>query len=282
LTFFGDGAPATEAMEWLEPLSPILGWNGGDEFKSTRLSTVYGHIQTATDWCMNLPPLMAGTETSAPPRAKGFDPRGIDWNDARSTLSFISTDGDNVQWFEDNFFRGDASYWSSLDRGRIPFGWSCCFAHLSQLCPEAIGYATTTRTPNDWFVEWGGGYYYPDLFALNRPDRWGLLARHARRTWEWMTRDNTRIIGFNVWRLDSPDALKSYEVFARETDGLAAIVVFQYDPYEGGAGKTFWVKDRKGVEIPVISARYSLWEHTNNRPRSGTPAKVAREVAASV
>ena len=49
-------------MKWLEPLSPILGWSGGDEFQATRLSSVYGHIQTATNWCMNLPVLMAGAE----------------------------------------------------------------------------------------------------------------------------------------------------------------------------------------------------------------------------
>lgn len=46
----------------------------------------------------------------------------------------------------------------------------------------------------------------------------------------------------------------------------------------GGAGKTFWVKNRQGVEIPVITARYSIWEHASQRPRAGTPAKVAREI----
>ncbi len=46
-----------------------------------------------------------------------------------------------------------------------------------------------------------------------------------------------------------------------QTDGLLAILVFQYDGYEAGAGKTFWVKDRNGIEVPVISARYSIWNH---------------------
>ena len=45
---------------------------------------------------------------------------------------------------------------------------------------------------------------------------------------------------------DSPDALEAYETIARETDQLLAILVFQYAPYEAGAGKTFWVKDRRG------------------------------------
>ena len=64
---FGDAEPVPAAMKWLEPLSPILGWNGGDELKTTKMSTVEGHIQTATDWCVNLPVLMAGTETIEAP-----------------------------------------------------------------------------------------------------------------------------------------------------------------------------------------------------------------------
>ena len=43
----------------------------------------------------------------------------------------------------------------------------------------------------------------------------------------------------------------------------------------------FWVKDRNGVEVPVVSARYSIWSQAN-RPRAGTPAKVAREIRQTV
>jgi hypothetical protein len=281
-TVYGDGEPTPAVMEWLEPLSPILGWNGGDEFATTDLSTRYGHIQTATDWCINLSVLMAGTENLDMPRLKSPDLRAIDWGDHRSGVSFIGTDGDNVQWFQGNFFRGNPSYWSNPERGKIPYGWSCCFAQLAQLCPQAIEYALATRSSNDSFVEWGGGYYYPDRFGLARANRWELLARQARRTWALMRKTGSRIVGFNVSQYDSPDALKAYEVLAGATDGLLAILIFQYSPYEAGMGRILWVKDRKGVELPVITARYSIWEHQNGRPRSGTPAKVAREIRQTV
>ena len=281
-TVYGKAEPTPAAMKWLEPLSPILDWNGGDEFATTELSSRYGLIQTSTDWCMNLPVLMAGTAKPEAPKAQRLDPVTIDWSDRRSAVSFIGTDGDNVQWFEGNFFRGSESYWNNPDRGKIPFGWSCCFAHLAQLCPEAIEYARATRSPNDSFIEWGGGYYYPDRFGSNRTNRWELFARHARRTWELMQRTGTRIIGFNLPRYDSPDAQRAYEELASQTDGLLAILVFQYDPYQGGAGKTFWVKDRNGIEVPVIIARYSIWEHANRRERAGTPAKIARKIVEMV
>jgi hypothetical protein len=281
LTVYGDEKVVAEALRWLEPPSAILGWNGADEFLTTRASTVQGHFQTASDWCINLPVLMAGSEQGKPAQVKRFDPRGIDWTDRRSGVSFICSDGDNVQWLQGSFF-GNKNYWGNPDRGKIPFGWSCCFAHLAQLCPLAVDYGVSTQTANDCFIEWGGGYYYPDLFAKERPDRWELLARHARRTSELMRANNTTVIGFNVVSPDSADARKAYEVFAGETDGLLGILIFQYAPYEGGAGKTFWVKDRRGIDIPVITARYSIWEHTNERPRSGTPSKVARVIRESV
>ncbi len=284
LTIFGDDDPVPAAMKWLEPLSPILGWNGGDEFKTTRMSTVSGDLQTASDWTVNLPVLMAGTETIAPPKVRGFNPRTIDWADKRSGVCFINSDGDNVDFFEGSFFRGSDGqyYWGCPDRGRIPFGWSTCFDHLAQLCPEAIEYAVATQSTNDWFVEWGGGYFYPDLFARDRTNRWDLLARHARQTWALMKQTNTRIVGYDVSQFDSPDALKAYAVIAGQTEGLLAIVVFQYDCYEAGAGKIFWVRDHSGMDVPVITARYSIWNHTNSKPRSGTPAKVAREIRETI
>ena len=250
-TVYGSDEPLRTAMQWLEPLSPILGWSGGDdEFQATRLSSIYGHVQTATNWTINLPVLMAGTEQEELPKLKRFDARTINFRDRRSAVSFVSTDGDNVGWFEAGFFRLYKDYWPSPERGRIPFGWSCCFTQLAQLCPRTIDYALATRTDNDWFIEWGGGYYYPDLFAMERADRWDRLAEYARRTWAMMKKTDTRIIGFNFSHYDTTDALKAYEVFAKQTDGLLGILVFQYTPYEAGAGKTFWVKDRGGVRFP--------------------------------
>ncbi len=274
---YGQDEPLNSALAWLEPLSPILGWNGGDEFLTTDLSSAQGHIQTATDWCMNLPVLSAGSENAILPQAKTFDPRALDWNDTRSAVSFIGTDGDNVQWLQGNFFH-HPSYWAAPERGRIPYGWSACFDHLAQLCPPAIEYAMATRRPDDSFVEWGGGYYFPDHFGSARANRWDLLAQHARRTWALMKLTNTRMAGFNFARLDSNDARKACEVFASQTDALLAIFAFQYAPYEGGAGKVFWVKDSRGVDLPVITARYSIWENSNRRERAGTPAKIARVI----
>lgn len=274
--FYGYDEPAETAMEWLEAPAPIIGWNGGDERESTLMSSIYGHFQTATDWCMNLPILMAGSEKMTTPRVRAFDPGHIDWNDRRSATSFIITDGDNVQWYMGGFYRQEkGSWWHSPDRGRFPFGWSCPYTHLIQVCPVAVDYGVDTQSLHCWMVEWGGGYYYPDHFGAKRENRKELLAQHARRTWENMKQSGTTIIGFNLLDINSESALEAYEIYAQEMEGLLAILTFQYYPYEGGKGSIHWVKDRRGIEVPVISARYSIWGNTD-RPHAGTPAKIAR------
>lgn len=279
LTVYGPDAVVEQAMQWLDPLSPILGWNGGDEFRTTRLATVNGHFQTCTDWVQNLPVLMAGAESAPAAQVPQFDPRSIDWSDRRSTVSFVSSDGDNVQWYEGNFFDGSGYYWSNPRRGRIPFGWSGPFTHLAQLLPQVTAYASETATTNDELIEWHSGYFYPDLFALERPDRWALLAEHARRSWRQMQRNGTTIIGYNIRYLDQPDAQKALEVMAAQTEGLTAILAFQYSPYNAGGGRVLWVKDRTGVEIPVVTLRYQIWWRLNRRFNAGTPMKIAREIA---
>lgn len=277
-TVYGPDNLVAELMRWLEPLSPILGWNGGDEFRTTRLATVHGHFQTCTDWVQNLPVLMAGASETRSPRLRAFDPTQIDWSDRRSTVSFLCSDGDNVQWFETGFFDGPGHYWNHPRRGTFPFGWTAPLTHLTQLLPETLSYAVETATPNDELVEWHSGYYYPDLFALEREQRWDLLAEQARRSWAAMRRCGSEIIGFNFRDIDSPDARKALEVVAGQTDGLLAILAFQYSPYNAGKGVVWWVKDKRGTEIPVISLRYQIWWNLNKRENAGTPMKVAREI----
>jgi hypothetical protein len=247
------------------------------------MSSIYGHIQTATDWSVNLPLLMAGSEQARIAQPRHLDPRQIIWQDARPATSFVMTDGDNVQWYMGGFYRaqGDSWYGNPL-RGSFPFGWSSCFAHLAQIAPEVLDYAVATQSANDEFIEWGGGYFYPEVFAAKRANADELMALHARHTWAQMQKTDTRIIAFNFYDLASTATLNACRIYAENMDGLLGIMAFQYAPYEGGAGRVLWVKNRKGIEIPVVTARYSLWENCNNRPRAGTPAKIAREINQNV
>ena len=280
---YGRESPVPEMMAWLEPLSPILGWNGGDEYQQTVLSTEHGHIQTATNWCLNLPALSAGTEAAPTKRVRSVDPRQISWDDSRHQVAFVMSDGDNVQWLMGSFLRyTERSYWNSPAHGRFPFGWTGCLTHLRQLCPQAIDYLVETQPAQSSVLEMGGGYYYPDRFGARRKEP-GLLAAHARRVWAHLQRVGVRVLEVCATDLESPATLEAFRTYGREMPGLVGILAIQYSPYEAGAGKVFWVKDRSGIDIPVVTARYALWGNANGHgPRIGTPAKVARVINESV
>jgi len=267
-----------EALRAMRPGSPILGWGFGGEDEQTGPSSRWGLIQTATNWCVNLAPCSVGktgldypfkpfaTASSAP---KKDDPN-------TRYVSFILTDGDNVQWLMLNFCKGGEAmqYWASPARGKIPFGWTTCAADLLQLCPYTLDYLRDTATPNDDFLLYGGGYYYPDWFGKDRgiPD---LLAQHARRLNKYMEKCNIHSFAINAQKWDSPEAMAAYETYVREMPVLKAVFTVQYYPYTGGGGAIKWVKRPDGNRVPVISARNALWAGRGDHPREGTPNHVA-------
>jgi hypothetical protein len=270
---WGAADPVPAVLAWLNPLTPILGW-GEDEWTYTRLVSQYGHFQTACNWSINEHLLCAGTESWTPSRRfKSIDPAEIDWNDKRPAAAFVMSDGDNVQWLMGNFCL-HKDYWAAPLSGRFPFGWTTCVAEMMSICPEVVEYLVHTQKAGASVVEYGAGYHFPDIFGALRPEP-DLLARHARRVSETMGKSGIRIFGFICINVDSPEARAAYEIYAREIDGLAGMLAVQFTPYEGGEGRIYWVKNRAGVDIPVVTARYSLWANLDF-PGSGTPARIAR------
>ncbi|MCZ7543392.1 MAG: hypothetical protein M5R40_07565 [Anaerolineae bacterium] len=122
-----------------------------------------------------------------------------------------------------------------------------------------------------------GGYYYPDRFGELRaePD---LLARHARQVAAHMAENGAKILWFICHNLKSAAAFAAYDTYAREIDGLLGMFAIQYTPYEGGAGEVFWTQDRNGVNIPVVTARYSIWANARTGNRSGNPEHIAQVI----
>lgn len=53
------------------------------------------------------------------------------------------------------------------------------------------------------------------------------------------------------------------------------MIAVQYFPYELG-GEIYWHKNNKGIDIPVVTATYSIWDEVNeHRPNCGTPEYIA-------
>lgn len=272
--------PTETVYQWLEPLSSILGYNGTHEGQFIEQLSRYGHILPASNWCMNLPLLSAGTEKNEPIKLGAFDLEKFDVNDTAisDSVSFIMSDGDNVQWLMGDFCFSE-NYWASPDHGDFSFGWGLPQADLAQVCPETLKYLKKTQPENTTLNLHGGGYYMPDVFGVRYSDekRLGLLREHAKRLNYYMKLTNTRTLQFICDDIDNQNSMEAYKVFAEEVEDLAGIFVLQYAPYEAGDGKVMWVTDKKGVQIPIVSCKYSLWADYPN-PGGGGPSEVAEMI----
>ncbi|ARN55791.1 GxGYxYP domain-containing protein [Sedimentisphaera salicampi] len=260
--------------EWLNPPSPVFGWNCGGEAEQTGLVTEYGHFQTATNWALNLPLLSADSENAELRRIKAVEPSDINYNDNRRPAAFIMSDGDNLQWITGKFCM-DRRYWANPYHGGFPMGWTICPGHLSQLCPAAFNYLSDTQPKNSGLMEYGGGYYYPDLFAKKRENRLKYLEMHAERISHYLNRTGIKVFSFICKDVDSPEALEAYSLYAKKLKGIYGMIAVQYYPYNGGDGEIFWYKNSEGTEIPVITATHSIWNNARWEG-GGTPAKIAR------
>lgn len=181
-------------LEWVEPLSPILGWGCGDEYDFTSLIARWGHYNTATNWCLNLPFISSVGQAAQPVRIESVDPRTIDFDDRSSFHAFVMSDGDNVQWSMDSYGESPL-YMGGGTAGKIGLSWTLCPTELSILTPFTWNKMAGRRQVGSSFIEYGGGYQYPDIFASKRPNRSELLREFARRVNSHLERLGIREIG---------------------------------------------------------------------------------------
>ncbi|HBG25566.1 MAG: hypothetical protein A2Y10_05060 [Planctomycetes bacterium GWF2_41_51] len=270
--------PFETVLKWLEPGTAVMGWNKGDEKGHVGPVSVWGHFQTASDHAQNIPLLSAANRNITIKQVKACDPAKIDYSSKAKFVSFLMSDGDNVQW-QMGRFAFNESFWANPEHGKFPMGWSSCLAQLAQVCPEAIDYLSATQPDNSTLVEFSGGYFYPDLFAVNRSNRLEVLTKHARKLSFQMNRSGARTLCFIVRDVNSPAAKEAYQVFANEIDGLVGMIALQYHPYSGGMGKVFWLTNRQGIEIPVLTAKYAIWKKARYAS-GGSPEKIIKIVNA--
>lgn len=270
---YGVGELLEEILEWMNPVSPVVGWNLGDESGHTAPASEWGHFNTASDWCQNLTLLSAGARNTKILKPKRFDDSKIDWKDKRSMHSFVMSDGDNMQWSIGNFIN-NPSYWGSPLHGKFPMSWTMCPFNLAMMAPDVWNEMVRSKPSNVSMVEYGGGYQYPDLFAKKRANREHIQRQFARMCNQYMEQTGVYIFGLICKNIFSEDTRKACEIYAEEMENLEAIIAVQYAPYQKGDGDIIWVKNKKGKEIPVITAKYSLWANLKGE-RVGGPTIIA-------
>lgn len=274
------------SLKWVEPLAPAIGWFIGDEFKNVAPMSRAGHMHTASNWANNIPFLSMGSADYQPRKLRALDPSKIRFDSTRASVAFMVSDGDNVCWMLGGFQSPNqvgkpSSFWDSPEHGKFPMGWSACLGDLVDIAPVVLDRLAETQPTQTTVTQFGGGYFYPDLFAMDLPNRIELLRRHARRIGAQMRRTGAVTLTFICEKSDSPAALEAMRIFAEEIQPLLGMLVMDYAPYNRMQGAVYWVPDGRGGEVPAVTPRYSLWAGLN-RPRSGGQKEIAAAVMEDV
>lgn len=265
-------------MQWVNPISPVVGWNHGDEHVFTILATKYGLFNTASDWASNFISLSAGALSADFQKINTIDPKTIDFDKEGNFHSIVLSDGDNMQWTMGSFL-SNPDFWANSSHGDYPLGFTSCPINISLMAPEVLDEMSRTQPEQTTIIEYGpGGYQYPDMFAQDRGEGQAAIQREfAQKINRHIQRTGATVIGFISMDVRSQAAIEAYKIYAEEIEGITGMIAVQYAPYHGGEGDVIWVENKQGVEIPVATARYSLWQGLNTE-RSGNVEKVASAI----
>lgn len=262
-----------DILAWVKPLSPILGWGCGDEFEFTKLASEWGHFNTASDWCTNLPFISAAAPNIPLKKVKEIAPEKINFSDTTYVHSFVMSDGDNMQWTMGSFV-DNSNYLGHSRATSEGINWTLCPSNLAVISPTSWN-AIVEKQGKASYIEYGGGYQYPDLFAIKRENRKELLREFAKRLNCFLKETNIKIFGVICQDVTSDRAQEAFQIYAEELTDITGIIAIQYFPYELGK-KVFWYSNKQGMQIPVVTATFSLWnEVSKQRSNCGTPEYIS-------
>ena len=266
-----------EVLAWLQPNVPVYGWEQGvseDQFVA-RISKS-GHPMIPCDWSYNhsLTSLLY-TERQQPVQAQSFNPKLIDFDKKRNYVSFFLSDGDNIQWMMQDFA---TSFYDVPEAIEVKMSYGLPVSTLSMMAPAQLHNLMNLRRDECSVLEMlGGGYYYIDTYSQNN-NRNDNLKIAAERLAVSMRRYHVGLLGVMAMNVNSAASKEAYQAFVDANDRLEGIIALQYSPYAGGGGEVFWVTNKNGYDIPVITVRYSLWDRIHER--EGSPDFIASKLKA--
>ena len=266
-----------EVLAWLQPNVPVYGWEQGvseDQFVA-RISKS-GHPMIPCDWSYNhsLTSLLY-TERQQPAQAQSFNPKFIDFGKKRNYVSFFLSDGDNIQWMMQDFA---TSFYDVPEAIEVKMSYGLPVSTLSMMAPAQLHNLMNLRRDECSVLEMlGGGYYYIDTYSQNN-NRNDNLKVAAERLAVSMRRYHVGLLGVMAMDVKSVASKEAYQAFVDANDRLEGIIALQYSPYAGGGGEVFWVTNKNGYDIPVITVRYSLWDRIHER--EGSPDFIASKLKA--
>ena len=260
------------SLTWLGQVSrgcaAAFGWVG-DEGEYVSYLAHYGVFVHASDWAKNMAPLsnidMTSRAHPLPPASASTTSRGQEIHTTESddnapvhTVTFVMTDGDNLQWLLGSFL--EESWFGSPDLSNTPMSFTLSPA-LATIAPPVLAHLQSSATNNMADVSFvaapsGLGYTYSEL--LEEDERQVF----ANETALAMSAIGTRIVNLLAGGDDVSDEmlLQASSAFLTH-ENIDCIFYYTYGSgYAGGGGKVLLTATDK----PIITARFSLWGDNND------------------
>ncbi len=160
------------------------------------------------------------------------------------TVTFIMSDGDNIQWLLNSFTTSDQWYGSDL-RGQFNIGWTIS-PSMIDLAPSVMAWIYN-HAEKDYFVSGvsGDGYMYPSVYPA--------LDKYTARLNDYFKRCDLNIaVILEHERNNFNNTVLSQYTRNTQIEGCFYLDYAQYDYY---GGQVVWSNDK-----PAVSARFNLWE----------------------
>lgn len=252
----GNTALREQILGALDSDASVIGWGdatgGEDDFVGPSSDT--GVRTIAADHARNLSVLSSVRAEHVHQRPAGPLPNGNDKHD----VTFLCTDGDNVQWLLGDF-QSDQRWYAAPNRG-TGLGWGVA-PGLVDLAPSVLRWYYDHAGQDRFTVgPSGAGYFYPSRYP--RAD----LDRHTARLADDMTRADLGVVQIiDVGSFDDTSLWSSY-LRQKQIEGL---IYLEYSRYDGLGGRIVWADDK-----PVISARAMLWDGLDGADEASVTAEL--------
>lgn len=238
-----------------------FGWGPENDYVSD--CNQHGLYVHASDYNKNLPALsnvlFASEPSPRPPRkpAPQAAPKPV------HTVSFVMTDGDNLQWTYGPW-AWSSQWFGAPYRGTVPMGWTFSPA-TAFLAKPILDVVLGKLSTNDELVAGpsGVGYMYPSTWQPSLLSQFNAATEEGMRA-AGMSAAN--VLGQND---DAPMDRELRPLLA--SDQVKAMFYYPWgDGYSAFKGRLSWLDDK-----PVISGRFTLWGNGTTGEMLGVPGMIA-------
>lgn len=245
----------------------VLGWGDGDKYGEDNLGKICasnGMNRVASDWASNLTVLSSVKAGDRIEQHTGTE-EGEPVTEKAHYVTFIWTDGDNIQW-TNGFFSENQMFWASPARGKFNMGWGINNL-LYETAPSTMKYyydsASQKKNAEDYFVV-GPHYTYAPYFRETLPS----YTEHLNAL---MGRTGLKYVQINETdtMTEFPEAFDDYT----EHENIKGLFYLEYRKYDWWNGKIVWSNGK-----PVVSARFALWDPL--QMKDAAPEDVVRKLNA--